>query len=327
MDTLTGMRLFSEVVDRGSFSAAARALGMAPSSVARGIAALEDELGVRLLNRTTRKLGLTEAGRLFHERARRILAEVDDARLSVTQLEAEPRGTLRLSAPLAFGRLHIAPALPVFLARYPAVHIDLCLTDAFVDLVEEGVDLAVRIGELQDSSLIARRLAPNTRVICGSPGYFARAGAPAAPEDLAGHNCLVYKRQSNRAVWRLRDPREGRIVEVEVKGSLWANNADALHAAALADLGLAILPTWMVGPDVRRGALQVVFADYQVSPGALDTSIYAVFPYSRHLSPKVRALVDFLVEHFGPRPAWAINGETKPSKTSASAAIDAAAPV
>jgi DNA-binding transcriptional LysR family regulator len=301
------MRLFTEVVDGGSFSAAARQMGMAPSSVARGIGALEDELGVRLLNRTTRKLSLTEAGRLFHERSRRILVEVDDARLSVTQLEATARGTLRLSVPVAFGRLHIAPAVPEFLAAFPAVAVDLCLTDAFVDLVEEGVDLAIRIGELQDSSLIARRLARNQRVICGSPAYFERAGRPTEPAALGAHNCLVYKRQSNRATWRLRNHEQ--TYEVEVHGSLWANNADALHTAALAGLGLAILPTWMVGQDVRRGALEVAFADYTVSPGALDTSIYAVFPYARHLSPKVRALVDFLVNRFTPRPYWEINDE------------------
>jgi DNA-binding transcriptional LysR family regulator len=286
MDTFAGMRLFAEVVDGGSFSAAARSLGIAPSSVARSIGALEDELGVRLLNRTTRKLSLTEAGRLYHERSKRILVEVDDARLSVTQLEAEPRGTLRLSMPVAFGRLHIAPALPEFLRDYPAVQIDCSLTDAFVDLVEEGVDLAIRIGELQDSSLIARRLAANARVICGSPGYFERAGTPRTPQELGGHNCLVYKRQSNRATWRLRD-RE-RTYEIEVRGSLWANNADALHTAALAGVGLAILPTWMVGADLRRGALEVAFADCQVSPGALDTSIYAVFPYARHGRPMAK---------------------------------------
>ncbi len=158
---------------------------------------------------------------------------------------------------------------------------------------------------MQDSSLIARRLARNTRVICGSPGYFERAGRPTVPQALGAHNCLVYKRQSNRATWRLRDQEQ--TYEVEVRGSLWANNADALHTAALAGLGLAILPTWMVGEDVRRGALEVAFAEHQVSPGALDTSIYAVFPYARHLSPKVRALVDFLVRRFAPQPCWEID--------------------
>jgi DNA-binding transcriptional LysR family regulator len=302
MDALSSMDLFVDVVAAGSFSEAGRRRGLAASSVARSISALEDGLGARLLNRSTRKLSLTEAGRLYHERSRRILAEVEDARLSVTQLEAAPRGILRLNVPVVFGRLHVAPALPDFLARHPAVQIDLSMTDAFIDLVEEGVDLAVRIGELEDSSLIARRLAPNRRVICASPGYLQRAGAPQAPKDLRAHNCLIYKRQASRATWRLRD-RAG-TVEVEVAGTLRANNADALHAAALGGLGLAILPTWMVGPDIQRGALEIVFADYEVSPGALDTSIYAVFPYNRHLSPKVRALVDFFVERFGERRDW-----------------------
>jgi DNA-binding transcriptional LysR family regulator len=302
MDAFGSMDLFVDVVVAGSFSEAARRRGLAASSVARSIGALEDGLGVRLLNRSTRKLSLTEAGRLYHERSRRILAEVEDARLSVSQLEAAPRGTLRLNLPVVFGRLHVAPALPDFLRRHPALQIELNMTDAFIDLVEEGVDLAVRVGELEDSSLIARRLAPNRRVICASPGYLQRAGVPKAPGDLRAHNCLIYKRQASRAVWRLRN--QAGTVEVEVGGTLRANNADALHAAALGGLGLAILPTWMVGPDIQRGALEMVFADYEVSPGALDTSIYAVFPYNRHLSPKVRALVDFFVERFGERRDW-----------------------
>lgn len=305
METLAGMRLFGEVVDSSSFSAAGRQLGMAPSSVARAVSALEDELGVRLLNRSTRKLSLTEAGRLYHEHSRRILADVEEARLSVTALEAAPRGMLRLNVPVSFGRVHVAPALPAFLSTYPAIRIDLEMTDAFVDLVEEGVDLAIRIGELQDSNLVARRLAPNRRVICASPGYLERAGVPQAPEDLSQHDCLIYKRHQNRAVWRLRAA--GQIHEIEVSGSLQANNADALHAVALGGLGLAILPCWLVGPDIQQGALEIVLPGYQVSPAALDTHIFAVFPHSRHLSPKVRALVDFLVTRFGPKPPWEVD--------------------
>jgi DNA-binding transcriptional LysR family regulator len=302
MDSLSSMDLFVDVVAAGSFSEAGRRRGLAASSVTRTINALEDELGVRLLNRTTRKLSLTEAGRLYHERSRRIIAEVEDARLSVTQLEAAPRGTLRLNVPVVFGRLRVAPLLPEFLGRYPGLQIDLNMTDAFIDLVEEGVDLAIRIGELQDSSLIARRLAANHRAICASPGYLQAGGTPRQPEDLRGHNCLIYKRQPGRAVWRLRNAHG--TVEVEVGGALRANNADALHAAALGGLGLAILPTWMVGPDIQSGALIRLFPDHEVSPGALDTSIYAVFPYNRHLSPKVRAMVDFLVERFRACRDW-----------------------
>ncbi len=302
MDSLGSMDLFVDVVAAGSFSEAGRRRGLAASSVTRTINALEDELGVRLLNRTTRKLSLTEAGRLYHERSRRIIAEVEDARLSVTQLEAAPRGTLRLNVPVVFGRLRVAPLLAEFLGRYPGLQIDINMTDAFIDLVEEGVDLAIRIGELQDSSLIARRLAANHRVICASPGYLQAAGTPRQPDDLRAHNCLIYKRQPGRAVWRLRNAHG--TVEVEVGGTLRANNADALHAAALGGLGLAILPTWMVGPDIQSGALIRLFPDHEVSPGALDTSIYAVFPYNRHLSPKVRAMVDFLVESFRQCRDW-----------------------
>jgi DNA-binding transcriptional LysR family regulator len=304
METFAGMRMFTEVVESGSFSAAGRRLGLAASSVARAIGALENQLGVRLLNRTTRKLGLTEAGRLYHERSRRILAEVDEARLSVTQLEAAPRGTLRLNVPVVFGRLHIAPALPDFLALHPALRVDLAVTDAFVDLVEEGVDLAIRIGELEDSSLIARRLAPNRRVLCASPAYLDRHGIPTSPHDLSEHNCLMYKQQ-NRSVWRLRD--DARIHEIRVSGPLLANNADVLHTAALGGVGLTILPIWLVGRDIQRGALKIVLADYQVSPGALDTNIYAVFPHSRHLSAKVRAFIDFMHERIGTHPYWEVD--------------------
>ena len=304
MDLFDRMSLLVEVVDAGSFSAAGRRWGLAASSVARSDGALEDDLGVRLVNRTTRKLSLTEAGRLYHERSRRILTEVEDAKLSVSQLEAAPRGTLRLSMPMVFGRLHVAPALADFLALHPALRIDLAMTDAFVDLVEEGVDLAIRIGELEDSSLIARRLAPNRRVLCASPAYLERHGIPTSPQDLSEHNCLMYK-QRNRSVWRLRDA--GRIHEIRVSGSLLANNADALHTAALGGVGLTILPLWLVGPDIQRGALKIVLADHQVSPGALDTSIYAVFPHSRHLSAKVRACIDFLRQRIGPRPYWEVD--------------------
>ncbi len=303
MDTLEGMNLLVEAVDGGSFSAAGRELGLAPSSVARRVAALEDDLGVRLLNRTTRSLSLTEAGRLYLERARRILTEVEEARLSVTQLEADPRGTLRLNLPTAFGRTHVVPMLPDFLAQYPELAIDLVLTDAFVDLVEEGIDLAVRIGELKDSSLVARKLAPNDRVLCASPGYFERRGRPMEPDDLAAHNCLIYKRGGERQVWHFRAP-DGAIQDVQVSGDLQTNNTEALHALTLNGLGITTMPTWLVGQDLVEGRLEQVLRDYAVSPTALDTNIYAVFPYNRHLSPKVRAFVDALVARFTPTPPW-----------------------
>ncbi len=304
MNTLEAMNLLVLAVDGGSFSAAGRELGMAPSSVARGIASLEDDLGIRLLNRTTRSLSLTEAGSLYLERTRRILADVEEARLSVTQLEADPRGTLRLNLPTAFGRAHIVPMLPDFLRQYPDLTLDLSLTDAFVDLVEEGIDLAVRIGELKDSSLVARKLAPNIRVLCASPTYFEKAGRPSAPADLKKHNCLIYKRGNDRPIWHFRDP-DGDIQDVQVSGDFQTNNTEALVAMTLDGLGLAVMPTWLVGKDIAEGLLETVLDDYTVSPTALDTGIYAIFPYNRHLSPKVRACVDALAARFSPTPPWA----------------------
>ncbi len=308
MSTLAGMTFLVETVDGGSFSAAGRALGVAPSSVARGIAALEDDLGARLLHRTTRRLSLTEAGRLYLERARNILGEVEEARLSVTQLEAEPRGTLKLNIPTAFGHAHIVPMLRDFLKSYGDLRIDLDMTDAFVDLVEEGIDLAIRIGELEDSSLVARKLAPNIRVVCASPAYFERYGRPSLPEDLRDHNCLIYKRQMSRVTWHFRDA-DGTIHDVPVSGDVQTNNTEALLRVTLDGQGIAILPTWLVGRDVRNNRLDIVFDDYTVSPTALDTNIYAVFPYNRHLSPKVRAFIDVLLKRFNPIPPWDLDEE------------------
>ncbi len=309
MSTLEGMSFLVETIDHGSFSAAGRALGIAPSSVARGIAALEDDLGARLLHRTTRRLSLTEAGRLYLERARNILGEVEEARLSVTQLEAEPRGTLKLNIPTAFGRAHIVPMLREFLITYPDLAIDLDMTDAFVDLVEEGIDLAIRIGELEDSSLVARKLAPNIRVVCASPDYFDRYGRPSAPEELTNHNCLIYKRQMNRIAWHFRDSNSS-IYDVAVSGDFLTNNTEALLSVTRDGQGIAVLPTWLVGDDVRHGRLEIVFSEYTVSPTSLDTNIYAIFPYNRHLSPKVRAFIDALLKRFSPIPPWDVEKET-----------------
>ncbi|HEX6141231.1 MAG TPA: LysR family transcriptional regulator [Geminicoccaceae bacterium] len=300
------MRLFVEAVDGGSFSAAGRRLGMAPSSVARGIGTLEDALGTRLLNRTTRKLSLTEAGRIYHEHSRRILGEIEEAKLSVASLEAAPRGLLRLSVPVVFGRLHVVPALPDFLDAFPDVRIDLGMTDSYVDLVEEGIDVAVRIGVLQDSSLVARKLAPTRRILCASPAYFQRHGRPGTPEDLRRHNCLFYKFSGGRPVWRFRDASGEHAIEID--GALRTNNADALHTAALAGVGIVVLPLFMVGPDIRRGALEPIFPSVEFAMLSLDSDIWAVHPYGRRLSPKVRAFVDFLSQRFRSPTPWEIDG-------------------
>jgi DNA-binding transcriptional LysR family regulator len=298
IEDLAAMAVFARVVEARGFSAAAARLGRSKSSVSKTVSALENRLGARLLNRTTRRLSLTEAGAAFYERAARILAEAEEAELAVTRLQDEPHGTLRVNAPTNFGERHLAPALADFMARHPALAIDLALDDRFVDVVEEGFDLAIRIAALPGSSLIARRLAPNRRVVCASPAYLERAGTPEKPSDLRAHNCLGYTYLATGNAWRFAGM--GDPVSVRVSGSLSINNGEALRRAALDGLGLVMLPSFIVGDDLRAGALRAVLHEHTDSP----SSVYAVYPHSRHLSAKVRAFVDFLAERFGPEPYW-----------------------
>ena len=293
MDNLSAMELFARVVQEGSFSAAARSLDLTPSAISKQIGRLEDRLGARLITRTTRRFALTEEGRAFHERTVRILAEVAEAEQAVSDLRGEARGTLKVNAPFAFGRLHIAPLLPLFLERHPALRIDMTFNDRFIDLVDEGVDLVIRIGELADSSLMARRLARNRRVVCGAPDYFRRNGKPKHPAELTRHNCLVYTYRALRNDWQFIGP-DGVEQSVLVSGNLEANNAEALHAGILGGLGLGLLPLWLVGHDLKAGRLVEALPGYH----APDSAIYAVYPPGRHLSPKVRLFIDFLAERF-----------------------------
>ena len=307
MDMLTGMRLFAEVVDAGSFSEAGRRLGLAASSVSRQVTGLEDALNARLLNRSTRSLSLTHAGEVYYERVRRILSEVSETNAAVAQLEATPRGLLKLNAPVVFGRRHIAPHVADFCHKFPDVSIDLTLTDHFVDVIESGADVVIRVGGLSDSSLIARRLAPNRRVLVASPEYLAANGAPKSPEDLANHKCLVYKLNVSLAEWHIR-AEDGTLSKVRVTGPLTANNAEALHSAALGGLGIALLPTWTCGNDVFNGRLERLLPGHEADLVAQETAIHAIYPHARHLSAKVRAFVDYLVETFGPVPYWECEG-------------------
>jgi DNA-binding transcriptional LysR family regulator len=299
MDRLAAIEAFVRVAEAGSFSQAAQRLHTSKSVVSRLVGALETELGARLIHRTTRALTLTEAGRSYFERASRILADIDEANASVGQLQAAPRGRLRVNAPMSFGFLHLAPAVPDFLARYPDVSLEMTMNDRYVDLVEEGFDVAVRIGNLEDSSLVARRLAPARRVVCVAPDYLARHGTPESPDDLKQHECLCYSNVGLPQAWRFVTA-EGRPWLVEVAGRLNANNGDALRAAALKGFGLAILPTFIVGCDLQTGTLVSVLDKYMPQ----HSGVHAVYPHSRHLSPKVRAFVDFLAERFGPNPYW-----------------------
>lgn len=299
MDRLAAIEAFVRVAECGSFSKAAERLNSSKSVVSRQVGALEAELGARLLHRTTRALTLTEAGRGYFERAGRILADLAEANSSVGQLQAAPRGRLRISAPVSFGFLHLAGVIPDFLERYPDVDIDLVMNDRFVDLVEEGFDTAVRIGKLEDSSLVARKIAPARRTISASPAYLQKRGTPASPDDLKAHECLCYSNLGLSQEWRFVRA-DGRPWPVEVRGRLHANNGDALRAAALRGFGLAVLPSFLVGSDFQSGALVSVLDAFM----AQDSGVYAVYPHARHLSPKVRAFVDFLAERFGPDPYW-----------------------
>jgi DNA-binding transcriptional LysR family regulator len=298
VDRLDDMIAFIRVVESRSFTAAAERLGLSKSVVSRRLTELENRLGTRLLNRTTRSLSLTPAGQTFFERARAILADVEEAEQAVAELGRDPRGLLRVNAPMSFGILHLAPAVADFMARFPNVELDLDLTDRFVDLVEEGWDIAVRIGRLRDSSLIARKLAPSRLVTVASPAYLERRGRPERPEELTRHECLLYTTLSNPSVWHFRA--DGDLRSVRVQGRMRVNNGDTILEAVRAGLGLAVLPTFMLSDDLRSGRLVTVLDAFE----ATDFAIYAVWPHHRHLSPKVRAFVDFLAERFGPVPSW-----------------------
>lgn len=298
MDSLNAMEVFVRVVQSGSFSEAARSLNLTPSAVSKQVSRLEDRLGARLINRTTRRLGMTEEGSAFFERAQRILADVQEAEQAVTTVDGAPRGTLKLNAPVVFGRMHIAPLIPTYLAKHPEVRLDFSVNDRYVDIVEEGLDLVIRIGELKDSSLIARRLATNRRVVVAHEDYLARHGTPERPQDLQKHNCLVYLYRQQRSLWEFDGP-DGPTA-VEVKGDAEANNAEVILELTRAGQGIALLPTWLVGQCLQKGYLRQILNDHV----AADSQIYAVYPPGRHLSPKVRTFVDHLVQHFKSAPLW-----------------------
>lgn len=299
LDHLTAMAVFARVVEEESFSRAAQGLGLSKSAVSKQVSRLEDRLGVRLLNRTTRRLSLSEAGMAFYERCRHVVAEAEAAEEAVGHLAAAPRGTLRVNVPMSFGQAHVAPALPEFLARYPELSIDLQLNDRTVDLVDEGYDMAIRIGQLPDSSLIARRLAPVRRMAFASSAYLNAHGRPRHPRELRDHDCLVYSYQSSGREWRFRGP-EGEI-RVTVAGRLEANNGDALLAAARGGAGVVMMPSFIASEALRAGQLEAILQDWCAADSG---AIYAVFPASRNVLPKVRVFVEFLVEHFGPEPYW-----------------------
>ena len=292
MDRLQAIQVFVQVVESLSFIRAAERLGLSATAVSRQVAELEKHLQSRLLQRTTRRISLTESGRTFYERCVQILAELDEAEREVGQEAAEPRGTIRLTTSVNFGTRQVTPAIASFLARHAQVKFDVSLSDRIVDIIEEGFDLAIRIGRTGAQNLVARKLGEARLVLCASPAYIARHGAPATPEDLARHNCLTYE-YALRDAWTFRDA-AGRERTVRVAGSLNSNNGDLNAAAAVQGVGIALEPDFIVDSELKSGKLVPVLESFE----APASPIYAVYPSRRFLPEKVRAFVDFLVERF-----------------------------
>ena len=300
MDRFHALTAFARVVEAGSFAGAADRLGVSVSSISRAVADLEAHLDSRLLNRTTRRLSLTETGQAFFERCVQLLADLEEAEAAVSSASVVPRGTLRITCSATFGARHLAPAIAAFAARHPQVRFDVELSERVVDIVEEGFDLAVRIGATGSQNLVGRLIGTTQIVCCAAPSYLAQHGEPREPEDLANHVCLTYEYSPTRNVWTFRDG-EGRERQVRVAGQLHANNGGFNEALAAEGVGVAREPDFIVGPDVRSGRLKPILRAFEPLP----LNIYVVYPSRRHLSAKVRAFADFLVGRFA-KPDWGL---------------------
>lgn len=300
MDRLKCMDIFVQVADIGNFSKVARETGLSTSVVSKYVATLEEQLGVRLLNRTTRSLSLTEIGTDYLGRCRQILDHVKDADQVATNQQIEPRGTLRLSAPMSFGILHLGSLIAQFIQAHPGIEIDLELNDRHVDIVNEGFDVVLRIGVLKDSTLIACKLAFIHRICCGSPDYFRKYGTPTHPKELASHKGLYYGHQGWIEDWNFIGP-SGEF-KSEAAVMIKSNNGDVLKAAAVSGAGLVNIPTFITWDEVKAGRLIPLFPEYSAS----EMSLYAIYPSTHNLSGKVRVFIDFLSNSFGPEPYWDI---------------------
>lgn len=296
--------VFVAVVEAGGFSAAAQELGISKSAVSKRITQLEDQLGVRLLHRTTRKLSLTEAGEHYFEHAVAAARAAQNAEDSVAQLQGEPRGKLKINVPMSFGLLHVAPLIPEFLKRYPKISVDMLMDDKVVDLVEQGFDVAIRAGDLPDSSLVARKLAPLHSVVCASPEYLSQQGIPEKPADLEQHNCMLFSYSAGLNQWAFTpvdQASKDQVQVVRVTGNYQVNSSEALKEAVLKGLGIGRLPSFVAGEYIRQGVLVNLFEDYRMP----SKTVYAVFPERHYLPAKVRVFVDFAVEYFGKDvPYW-----------------------
>jgi DNA-binding transcriptional LysR family regulator len=299
MNPFEELQSFAAVVETGSFTAAAQRLDIAKSAISRRVAALEERLGVQLLRRTTRKLNLTDTGRQLYERSTQILSDLDELESTVLQQQGQVRGVLRVALPLSFGVRQMCSPIAKFCAAHPQVRFDLDLNDRRIDLVQEGMDLAIRIGKLPDSSLIARKLFDIRTVVCGSPQYLAKNGTPQTPQELPEHDCLVYGNLAEPSRWVCTD-KHGKRWRVEVPQAMTASSGDFLCAAAIQGMGIAMQPTFIVGQAIARGDLVPLLTNYQwpVTPA------YAVYPATRHVSFRVRKFIDHLADYFSGDLPW-----------------------
>jgi DNA-binding transcriptional LysR family regulator len=293
MDRLTAMKLFVRIVETGSFSAVAREMDMTQPTVSKQLSALEHKLKTRLLNRSTRQLSLTEAGSEYFEACKRILDEVHEAEGNLGRLQGQLAGQLKINTSIALGEMYVGPLTLSFQKLHPGLEVDLSLLDRFVDVVEEGIDVAIRVGRLTDSNLVARRLGKTRRVAVATPAYLKTHGIPKTPEELVNHNCLLYAYLSTGNEWMFHGP-NGENFRVKVSGNFRANNAEAIRQAVLADLGIAVTPEWIAQKDLESGAVKSILTNY--APTLMD--IHAVYPSGRHLSAKVRTYIDFLQMEF-----------------------------
>lgn len=299
MDRWVAIQAFAQVVESGGFAKAAARLGLSTSAASRHVADLESHLQTRLLNRTTRRVSLTESGRAFYERSVQLLADLEEAEQEASRAAVVPRGTIKLTTSVNFGVRHVAPAIAAFMLGHREVRFDVSLADRIVDLVEEGFDLGIRVGGPGAENLVARKLGQTRLVPCASPAYLEAHGSPRTPEDLARHNCFTYEYVTPHNLWRFRDP-SGAERAVRVEGSLHSNNGDLLAEAAVHGGGIVFEPAFIVGPDVRSGRLVPLLQEFVPPP----VPIYAVYPSRKHLSAKVRLFVDFLVARFAAAQDW-----------------------
>ncbi len=295
MDKLNSLIIFVRAAQNRSFSEAARQMGMSPSSVSKAVQRLEEELGIRLLNRTTRSVTLTDDGAAFYARCRQILDELEEAEQELLRTRYQPTGTLRIDLTMALGRMHIVGALPLLTAKYPELKLDVSLSDRFVDLIEEGIDAVVRLGIGTDSRLIMHRVATARFVVCASPDYFKRHGIPKTPQDLKQHNCINFVYPQTRRVFEWRFQQQGEQLEIPVEGSLRFDHAESLLEAAIAGAGIVQVLNYVAGRAIAGGELQPILEDY-AAPGE---PISVIYPQKRHLSAKVRAFIDFMVDLMG----------------------------